>query len=119
VKCLPDEPEPSEIVAQMVGIVRLAEHGLTGPHVMADWLHRRVQPLKLRPHSAWDYSGPSDPSREDSSKFSEKEVTDMLESVFASLEGFPRNCRVTSFSLDHSHIEVSLSSFAFALNDTF
>jgi hypothetical protein len=106
-RSLPSEPENSEVRTWKVGIVKLANLGLTGPHVMADWLSCRVQPLKLQPHPAWDYSGPSDSSREDPSDFAEKEVTDMLEAIFASLEGFPGDCRLTSFSFEHPRTEVT------------
>jgi hypothetical protein len=110
-KSLPDGPERSEVVIQNADIVKLARLGLIGPHVMADWLRRRVQPLKMQPHSAWEYSRPSDPSREDPTNFTEKEVSDMLESVFASLDGFLGDCRVVGFSLDHPRMEVCLEHF--------
>jgi hypothetical protein len=106
-RSLPSEPESNEILTWKAGIAKLAQLGLIGPHVMADWLRRRVQPLKLQPHPAREYSGPSDSNREDPSDFTEKEVTDMLEAVFASLEGFPGDCQLTGFSLERPRTEVN------------
>ena len=54
-------PDIWELVAKVETLDRL---GLTGVGVAANWLGRRVIPLKLQIHPAWEYSGPTDPTRE-------------------------------------------------------
>jgi hypothetical protein len=118
-RLMPSELESAEVAAQMAGIAMFAKRGLTVLHVVADWLRHRVQPLKLNSHPVWEYSGPSDPTREDPSDFSEKEVTNMMKLVFASLEGFPGSCQAVSFSLEHPRLEVSLVVFFLAMSFLF
>ena len=45
-------------------VCHLTSLGLTGVIVIANWLRRRVIPLKQQVHPAWEYSGLSDPTRE-------------------------------------------------------
>ena len=44
----------------------LHDRKVTAPAILAHFLRHRIAPLQKRPHSVWDYEGPSDPSRLDS-----------------------------------------------------
>jgi hypothetical protein len=91
----------------MTGIAELAKRGLTSAHIMANWLQRRVQPLKLRSHPAWEYLGRCNPTQEDPSNFTEEEVSNFIKPVFSYLEGHPGDCQVVGFSLENPRSEVS------------
>ena len=52
-------------------ITDLKEEGLTGWHVVRDFITRHISPLKKRAHQMWRYSGPTDPTRD----YSEGKIT--------------------------------------------
>ena len=41
----------------------LREKGVSGAAIVAHFLRNRLAPLQKRPHPAWDFQGPLDPSR--------------------------------------------------------
>jgi hypothetical protein len=56
-------------VAALIDKVKLLkEKGLASLCVAADWLARRVQPLKKQVHLGWEYSGLQDPTQETQQK---------------------------------------------------
>jgi hypothetical protein len=60
-----EEPTPAElpIVASLISrINNLKGHDLTGVCVAANWLARRVMPLKKQIHPEWEYDGLEDPT---------------------------------------------------------
>ena len=54
-------PDIRELVAKVEALDRLR---LMGVGVAANWLGCQVIPLKQQVHPAWEYSDPSDPTRE-------------------------------------------------------
>jgi hypothetical protein len=60
-----EEPTPVEIPIVATLGNRVNDHknqGLTGVCVTANWLARRVMPLKKQVHPGWEYSGSNDPN---------------------------------------------------------
>ena len=53
-----------DVVKLAAKVHHLSSIGLIGVIITAHWLRRCVIPLKKQVHPAWEYSGPSDPTRE-------------------------------------------------------
>ena len=77
----------------------LADQGLTGVGVAANWLRRRVIPLKQQVHPAWEYSGPTDPTRERSEEISESTLERYLREMFQDYSSWVMPKSVTVYDL--------------------
>lgn len=53
-----------QIAPFIQAIADLKEEGLTGWHMVKDFITRRISPLKTRAHQMWRYSSPTDPMRD-------------------------------------------------------
>jgi Putative gypsy type transposon len=69
-----DKQERKKLEPYLEAIGRLKKDGLRATHVIAEFMRRRVQPLKSRDSHMWDYTGMSDPSRESNDELSGSEV---------------------------------------------
>jgi Putative gypsy type transposon len=69
-----DEREKKKLEPYLEAIGRLKQDGLRATHVIAEFMRRRVQPLKARGNLMWNYTGMSDPSRESEVELSGSEV---------------------------------------------
>lgn len=75
--------ENAELLSLQNLIADLRQAGPDAIEVARDFLARRVQPLKMRTGSAWEYSGPSDGNWEKNEEPSEKEVNARLHKLFS------------------------------------
>ena len=60
----------------------LRDRKVTAPALLAHFLRHRIAPLQKRPHPAWDYQGPVDPSRLDSEDMPHKLVREVVAKIF-------------------------------------
>ena len=75
-------------------IQRRKSEGVTGDCVVASFVNRRVHPIKERVHSASEFSGVGDPTRESDAEWTAEAFAERLRSLFAldvvlSTEGCP------------------------------
>jgi hypothetical protein len=75
-------PELPHVAALTDKINALKERGLTGVYVAAQWLARRVIPLKKQVHPGWEYSGVQDPTHETNEKITSERLVKLLEEMF-------------------------------------
>jgi hypothetical protein len=110
----PTTDESSEVQALSAKVSQLKVLGLTGVSVVANWLARRVVPLKKQVHPGWEYYGPSIPTREDDRPLIESQLHRLLEEMFQSTDSWPIPKQVRPFNLSVARDVVSylaLSSF--------
>jgi hypothetical protein len=74
-----EEEETVEVLVDMVGELKKA--GLTRVGLCWTFFERRVQPLKVRPHMMWLYSGQTDRMRESPEELSMSDVASRLVTV--------------------------------------
>ena len=65
-------------------IQRRKSEGVTGVYVVASFVNRRVHPVKERVHSASEFSGAGDPTRESDVEWTTEALTERLRSLFTS-----------------------------------
>jgi hypothetical protein len=70
------------VVAMANWVSDLKRRGLTGVCVVANWLARRVTPLKKQVHPGWEYNGLQDPTRETTTNIDVDQLMKLLEEIF-------------------------------------
>ena len=65
-------------------IQRRKGEGVTGVCVVASFVNRQVHPIKERVHSASEFSGVGDPTRESDAEWTTEAFTERLRSLFTS-----------------------------------
>ena len=109
-KSVPDSKVMTAVLSQVTRVNRYREMGLTGVMVVANWLIRRVIPLKEQSHPAWDYTGLDDSSCETSERLGEARLLALLGELFTDVTNWslPDGVRVFNASVDHCAVRHSL-----------
>ncbi|WVZ84174.1 hypothetical protein U9M48_031231 [Paspalum notatum var. saurae] len=63
---------------QVLQIGELSSQGLTGVHIVRDYLKHRISPLRRRTHLACEYTGPADPTRDSDKELSVEDIESKL-----------------------------------------
>ena len=81
---------------------------MIGTEVAAVFLKRRVQPIMVRAHPMWLYSGPKDETRINIAESSEKELLDEVRrlTLFSQEDSIPLISSHPPFDADHQPTEV-------------
>ena len=81
-----------------------------GIHLIATFMRRQIQPLRLRSHPMWADEGPSDPNRMFASDLSDEEVVQKVKSITSLRVADPCNvkCPVTPYGADNRLPEVNV-----------
>ena len=96
-------------VLELASKVRhLSSLGLTGVGISANWLRRRVIPLKQQVHPAWEYSGPSDPTQERPEEIPRATLERCLREMFHDYSTWAVPESVTVYDLATPRPQVSL-----------
>ena len=74
--------QDGELGAAVARFKLLRDRKVTAPALLAHFLRHRIAPLQKRPHPAWDYQGPADPSRLDGEDMPNKLVRDAVAKIF-------------------------------------
>ncbi|KAJ1270241.1 hypothetical protein BS78_06G039000 [Paspalum vaginatum] len=64
---------------QVLRIGELSSQGLTGVHIVRDYLKHRISPLRRRTHLACEYTGPADPTRDSDKEDIESKLSYLLD----------------------------------------
>jgi hypothetical protein len=82
---------------------------MIGTEVAAVFLKRRVQPIMVRAHPMWLYSGPKDETRINIAELSEKELLDEVRrlTLFSQEDSIPLISSHPPFDADHPPTEVN------------
>jgi hypothetical protein len=82
---------------------------MIGTEVAAVFLKRRVQPIMVRAHPMWLYSGPKDETRINIAELSEKELLDEVRRLthFSQEDSIPLISSHPPFDADHPLMEVN------------
>jgi len=99
-----------EVLELPIKVRHLASLGLTGVGVAANWLRRRVIPLKQQVHPAWEYSGPSDPTRESPEEIPDSTLERYLREMFQDYSSWVVPESVTMYDLSVPRPQVSYST---------
>ena len=83
--------------------------GLTGVMVAANWLIRRVIPLKEQSHPAWDYTGLDDSTCETSERLGERRLRALLGDLFTDVSNWALPDGVGAFNAGVDRCAVCLS----------
>jgi hypothetical protein len=102
----PDANEEDQIAELMSLIVSLKRRGLTGAYIASDWLAKRLQPLKLRVHPAYEYSGSLDPTRESDVDLPAATSITVMNSLFENYRERLAQCTIVPYSLQNPRPEV-------------
>jgi hypothetical protein len=68
-------------VLELVGDMK--RRGVTGAAVARSFCRRMIQPIKDRVHSAYEYCGQSDPTREENRKVSKEEMAARVSQMYS------------------------------------
>lgn len=85
----PTTAESMQVPDLLKKIAVLKEGGLTGIHVAASFIKRRVQPLQRRQTWGYEYMGLNDPSKMSPDDISDEEVMVRLNRMFKEFDGVP------------------------------
>ena len=96
-----------EVLDLAIKVRHLASLGLTGVGVAANWLRRRVIPLKQQVYPAWEYSGPSDPTRESPEEIPDSTLERYLREMFQDYSSWVVPESVTVYDLSVPRPQVS------------
>ena len=99
-----------EVLDLQAKVRHLASQGLTGVGVAANWLRRRVIPLKLQVHPVFDYSGLSDLTQECPEEISESTLERYLREMFQDYSSWVVPESVTMYDLSVPRPQVSYST---------
>ena len=91
-------------------IKSMREAGLTGAHVFADFLKRRVQPLQLRKNPAYAFAGKEDPSRLLEEDISDKEVETIVARYVRG--GLPDPVEIQTYDATKPPTQVSIDDWS-------
>lgn len=82
---------------------------MTGVQVAANWLIRRVIPLKEQSHPTLDYTGLNDTTCETSERLGEKKLLSLLGEMFTDATNWelPDGVRVFNASVDRDAVRLS------------
>ena len=111
-KSAPDAKVMTAVMSQVTRVNRYRELGLTGVMVAANWLIRRVIPLKEQSHPAWDYTGLDDSSCETSERLGERKLRALLGDLFTDVSNWalPDGVGVFNVGVDRCAVCLSYSS---------
>jgi hypothetical protein len=99
----PTTEEMPKVLDLIDRVNKLKELGLTGISVAANWLARRVVPLKKQVHPAWEYNGLSDPTYKMSHRMTKDELEKLLDKMFTFTNSWPTPKEVRSFHIQVEH----------------
>ena len=111
-KAAPDAKVMTAVLSQVARVNRYRELGLTGVMVAANWLIRRVIPLKEQSHPAWDYTGLDDSTCETSKRLGERKLRALLGDLFTDVSNWalPDGVGVFNAGVDRCAVRFSYSS---------
>jgi hypothetical protein len=112
----PDEkPVVDRLFNRFLRIKEADGQTMIGTEVAAVFLKRRVQPIMVRAHPMWLYSGPKDETRINAAKLSEKELLDEVRHLthFSQEDSTPLTSSHLPFDADHPPTEVISFSHIF------
>ena len=80
-----------------------------GVHLIATFMRRQIQSLRVRPHPMWADEGPSDPSRMFAGELSDEEVIQKVKSITSLRAADPCNvnCPIPPYGVDNRLPEVN------------
>ena len=106
----PDEkPAVDKLFDRFLRIKEADGQTMIGTEVAAVFLKRRVQPIMVRAHPMWLYSGPKDETRINIAELSEKELLDEVRRLthFSQEDSIPLISSHPPFDADHPPMEVN------------
>jgi hypothetical protein len=106
----PDEkPTVDKLFDRFLRIKEADGQTMIGTEVAAVFLKRRVQPIMVRAHPMWLYSGPKDETRINIAELSEKELLDEVRrlTLFSQEDSIPLISSHPPFDADHQPTEVN------------
>ena len=110
----PETVEVKKLVEKIQALKAGSGAPLTGVQIMTTFVRRRIQPLQLRSHGMWEYSGSEDPTRVSTEDYSPTEVEKKVRSLtkLTSANPFPGPPSVAPFDVDNPIPEVRRSQLA-------
>jgi hypothetical protein len=101
------EEEKAAVDTLVSSVVELVQGGVTGLDLLEVFLSRRIQPLRMRDHPMWHYSGANDSTRSHPEEVSEETIAQWLRSITGARDN-PRGAkRIQPFSAEHQPNVVS------------
>jgi hypothetical protein len=101
------EAEKPTVDILVSSVVELVRGGVTGLDLLEVFLSRRIQPLKMRDHPMWYYSGTDDTTRSHPEDVPEDTVAQWIRSITGARDNAVGTKRIQPFSANHLPSRVS------------